>query len=48
MKRLLEIDEHYKKFLSDKNLQNMFDYIIYNDYNKASEDTIINLVQTLI
>lgn len=47
-KRLLEIDEHYKNFSSNENLRNMFDYIIYNDYDTASIDNIINLVQTLM
>lgn len=46
--RLLEIDEHYKRITTDENLRNMFDYILYNNYDKASEDEIINLVKKLM
>lgn len=46
-KRLLEIDEHYNKITTDKSLLNMFDYIMYNNYDKKSEDEIINLVKSL-
>ena len=46
--RLLEIDEHYKKINTDKNLRNMFDYTLYNDYNKSSEGELINLVSKLM
>lgn len=47
-KRLLEIDEHYNRILTDENLRNMFDYILYNNYDKASEDELIELVKKLI
>lgn len=43
--RLLEIDEHYNKIMSDKNLLSMFDYVLYNNYDKESEDTVIDLVK---
>lgn len=46
--RLNEIDEHYKKVTTDKNLKNMFDYVIYNNYDKESEDNVINLVKKLM
>ncbi len=46
--RLLEIDEHYNRIMNDNNLRSMFDYIVYNDYNKQSENEIINLVRTLL
>lgn len=46
--RLLEIDEHYKRITTDENLKSMFDYTLYNNYNKASEDEIISFVQQLI
>lgn len=46
--RLLEIDEHYNKIMSDTNLRNQFDYIVYNNYDKNSEDEIIELVKKLI
>ena len=47
-KRLLEIDEHYKRICTDENLRNMFDYIMYNEYNQASEDKIIKFVKSLM
>ena len=47
-KRLLEIDEHYNRILTDDNLRNSFDYILYNNYNKESEDEVINLVKKLM
>lgn len=46
--RLLEIDEHYEKITTDENLRNMFDYTIYNNYDQASEDEFINLVNDLL
>lgn len=46
--RLIEIDEHYKKIATDNNLRNMFDYILYNNYDKKSEETVINLVSKLM
>jgi guanylate kinase len=46
--RLQEIDEHYNKVTTDTNLQNMFDYMLYNNYDKASENKIISLVQKLM
>lgn len=46
--RLLEIDEHYERITTDENLRNMFDYTIYNNYDQASEDEFINLVNDLL
>lgn len=46
--RLNEIDEHYNRVMTDKNLINMFDYVVYNNYDEKSEEEIINLVKTLI
>lgn len=46
--RLLEIDEHYKRITTDENLRSMFDYFLYNDYNQASEDELIELVSKLM
>lgn len=48
IERINEIEEQYNKFISDKFFQNKFDYILYNDYNKQSEDELLNLVQELI
>lgn len=47
-KRLLEIDEHYNRITTDENLRNMFDYTMYNHYDKASENELINLVNKLM
>ena len=46
--RIAEIDEHYNKIMTDSNLRNMFDYIVYNNYDRSSEDKIINLVKELL
>ena len=46
--RLLEIDEHYKRYSTDENLRNMFDFTLYNDYSKQSEDELIDLVKKLM
>lgn len=46
--RILEIDEHYHKIMTDENLRNMFDYIIYNNYDEESEKAIIDLVNKLL
>lgn len=47
-KRLLEIDEHYKRVTTDKNLIKMFDYTIYNNYDEESENELINLVKKIL
>ena len=47
-KRLLEIDEHYNRITTDNNLKNMFDYILYNNYDKQSEDDFIDFVKDLL
>lgn len=47
-KRLLEIDEHYERITTDENLRKQFDYILYNNYDEASEKEIIDLVLKLI
>ena len=46
--RLLEIDEHYNSFMADANLRKQFDYIAYNNYDKESENQIINIVKKLL
>ena len=45
--RIQEIWQQYNEFMNNKELQNMFDFIIYNDYNKKSENEIISLVTKL-
>ena len=46
--RLIEIDEHYKKVTTDENLRSMFDYMLYNNYDEASEKAVIELVSKLM
>ena len=44
IERIKETEEQYKNFMSDKKLQDMFDYIIYNNYDEKSEDELIKLI----
>ena len=46
--RIKEIDEHYNKINTDSNLRSMFDYIVYNNYDKASEEEVMNLVEKML
>lgn len=46
--RLIEIDEHYRRVTTDENLRKMFDYVLYNNYDKESENLVICLVSKLM
>ena len=46
--RIKEIEEHYNRICTDENLRNMFDYIVYNNYDKESENQIMELVKRLL
>ena len=46
--RLKEIDEHLNKIQNDKELFDLFDYVLYNEYNQKSEDQLINLVKNIM
>lgn len=46
--RILEVEEHYNKMMTDNELRNMFDYIVYNEYNEESEKEIINIVKEIM
>ena len=46
--RIKEIDEHYNRITTDNNLRNMFDYIVYNNYDEKSEKEIMMLVQKML
>ena len=46
--RLLEIDEHYNNVTSNEKFKSQFDYIVYNNYDKESENKILELVKNLI
>lgn len=46
--RIKEIDEHFSKISTDENLRNMFDYIVYNNYDEESENELLNLVKEML
>lgn len=48
IERLLEIQEQYNTFITDKDLQSKFDFIVYNNFDKKSEDEILNIVKDLM
>ena len=48
LERIKEIDEHFNRIITDNNLRNMFDYIVYNNYDQASEDAILLLVNKIL
>ncbi len=47
-KRILEIQEHIRKFKGDEKLRNQFDYILYNDYTENTVNEIIKIVEERI
>ena len=46
--RLAEIDEHYNRIINDSDLRNQFDYIVYNGYDKDSEEEVLNIVRKIM
>lgn len=46
--RIAELEEHYHRFLSDVDLEHKFDYIVYNDYDEASSQRMLNLVREIL
>ena len=46
--RLAEIDEHYQRIMTDEDLRKQFDYIVYNNYDKRSEEMMLELVNRLL
>ena len=48
VERLKEIDEHFNKINTDRDLRNQFDYFIYNNYDKESENNLIELVNEIL
>lgn len=46
--RLLEIEEHYNRIISDEKLRKMFDYTIYNYYNRETDEEVINSVKEML
>ena len=48
LERIREIEEHYNRISTDENLRNMFDYIVYNNYDEKSEKEILMLVKEIL
>ena len=48
IERLNEIDEHYNIITTNKELYNQFDYVFYNNYDKESEEKLIELVRDIM
>ena len=46
--RLAEIDQHFQRITTDDNLRDMFDYVLYNNYDNESKDILIRLVRKLM
>ena len=45
--RIIEIGQHYDRMMNDFELRKMFDYIVYNNYDKQSEKEIITLAKKI-
>ena len=48
IERIKEIDEHFDRISTDENLKNMFDHIVYNNYDQNSEEEILELVNKML
>ena len=48
MERIKEIDEHFSRITTDEKIRNMFDYIVYNNYDQNSEEEILELVNKML
>ena len=47
-KRIAEIEEHYNKITTDKDLIKMFDYVIYNNYDEKTDKQVLDLVKKIM
>ncbi len=47
LERIKEIQEQYNRFLNDEELRKKFNYCIYNNYDKKSEEQIISIIKTI-
>lgn len=45
--RIEEINEQYNRFLNDENLRKKFDFCIYNNYDKKSEEKILEIIKKM-
>ena len=48
IERIKEIDEHFDRISTDEKLKNMFDHIVYNNYDQNSEEEILELVNKML
>lgn len=46
--RLKETNQQYNEFINNKELQEKFDYILYNDYDVESENKLIELIKKIM
>lgn len=46
--RIAETKEQYNQFLNDEGLRKKFDFCMYNNYDKKSEDYILNIIKEII
>lgn len=46
--RIEELQEHYNRFMGNKELQKQFDYVVYNNYDEESKDNVVNLVKKVL
>ena len=45
--RIEEIQEQYNRFTQDEELRKKFDYCVYNNYDKKSEEQILEIIKKL-
>ena len=45
--RIEELKEQYNSFLGDENLRKKFDFCIYNNYDKESEEKVIEIIKKI-
>ena len=48
IERINEIEEQYRIMTNNKEMRDKFDYILYNEYNKESEEEILKLVRKIL
>lgn len=46
--RRIELEEHYHKIMTDEGLKTKFDYMMQNDYNKETDEKVINLIKAIM
>ena len=46
--RMQDLNEHYEKVTNDKKLLDMFDHVVYNNYDEESDREVLNIVRELV